>query len=161
MRMSVGVDLHKKQFTVYWRVEGGRERSEYNRYLTNEDGYQEFEQKLRAVASLADSVSVAVESTGNTRYSKNLLRFNGALPQLVVGHTLVQRRREPTPDRGGLRGGRVEQVARLERVRLEVVDRLRQRRAAQLRPALQELAKMRDPAEPSGVEIGRQIGIRP
>ena len=36
MRMSVGVDLHKKQFTVYWRVEGQPERGEYNRYLTNE-----------------------------------------------------------------------------------------------------------------------------
>jgi hypothetical protein len=38
MRMSVGVDLHKKQFTVYWRVEGQPERSEYSRYATDERG---------------------------------------------------------------------------------------------------------------------------
>jgi len=86
MRMSVGVDLHKKQFTVYWRVEGQPERGEYNRYLTNEDGYREFEQKLRAVASLSESISVAVESTGNTRYFKNRVEALGIA--VVVVNTL-------------------------------------------------------------------------
>lgn len=37
MRMSVGVDLHKKQFTVYWRVMGKAE-DEYGRYATDESG---------------------------------------------------------------------------------------------------------------------------
>ena len=86
MRMSVGVDLHKKQFTVFWRVEGQPERGEYNRYLTNEDGYDEFEQKLRAIASLSESISVAVESTGNTRYFKNRVEALGIA--VVVVNTL-------------------------------------------------------------------------
>lgn len=83
MRMSVGVDLHKKQFTVYWRIKGQPERGEFNRHLTSEAGYREFEQKLRAVASLADSVGVAVESTGNTRYFKNRVEALG-VPVVVV-----------------------------------------------------------------------------
>jgi transposase len=86
MRMSVGVDLHKKQFTVYWRVEGERERGEYERYLTNEEGYRQFEQKLRTVASVAEAVSVAVESTGNTRYFKNRVEALGI--SVVVVNTL-------------------------------------------------------------------------
>jgi len=86
MRMSVGVDLHKKQFTVYWRVEGQPERSEYERYLTNEEGYRQFEQKLRTVASVALAVSVAVESTGNTRYFKNRVEALGIA--VVVVNTL-------------------------------------------------------------------------
>ncbi len=86
MRMSVGVDLHKKQFTVYWRVEGQPERGEFSRYLTNEAGYGEFEQKLRVVESVADSVRVAVESTGNTRYFKNRVEALGIA--VVVVNTL-------------------------------------------------------------------------
>ena len=83
MRMSVGVDLHKKQFTVYWRIEGDLERSEYGRYVTDERGYGEFEQKLRTVKSLARTLAVAVESTGNTRYFKNRVEALG-VPVVVV-----------------------------------------------------------------------------
>lgn len=83
MRMSVGVDLHKKQFTVYWRTEGQSEGGEFSRYLTSEEGYREFEQKLRTVKSLAQPVAVAVESTGNTRYFKNRVEALG-IPVVVV-----------------------------------------------------------------------------
>ena len=86
MRMSVGVDLHKKQFTVYWRVEGQPERGEYGRYATDERGYGEFEQKLRTVSSFAQSIAVAVESTGNTRYFKNRVEAVGIT--VVVVNTL-------------------------------------------------------------------------
>jgi transposase len=82
MRMSVGVDLHKKQFTVYWRM-NGRGEGEYGRYATDEHGYGEFEQKLRTVRSFAQAVAVAVESTGNTRYFKNRVEALG-IPVVVV-----------------------------------------------------------------------------
>lgn len=85
MRMSVGVDLHKKQFTVYWRTEGNAE-GEYGRYATDEPGYGEFEQKLRAIKSLGSTVVVAVESTGNTRYFKNRVEALGIA--VVVVNTL-------------------------------------------------------------------------
>lgn len=84
--MSVGVDLHKKQFTVYWRVEGDDGRGEYGRYATDERGYGEFEQKLLALKSLAQAVTVAVESTGNTRYFKNRVEALGVV--VVVVNTL-------------------------------------------------------------------------
>ena len=86
MRVSVGVDLHKKQFTVYWRVEGKSERGEYGRYTTDERGYDEFEQKLRAVKSVSEAVTVAVESTGNTRYFRNRVEALGI--GVVVVNTL-------------------------------------------------------------------------
>jgi hypothetical protein len=39
-KMSVGVDLHKKQFTVYFRpVEG---QGKYGRFCTRTDGYRLF-----------------------------------------------------------------------------------------------------------------------
>ena len=82
MRMSVGVDLHKKQFTVYWRM-NGRGEGEYGRYATDEHGYGEFEQQLRTVRSFAQAVAVAVESTGNTRYFKNCVEALG-IPVVVV-----------------------------------------------------------------------------
>jgi transposase len=84
--MSVGVDLHKAQFTVFWRVAGESERGEFGRYATDERGYREFEQKLLAVKSLAESVTVAVESTGNTRYFKNRVEALGV--GVVVVNTL-------------------------------------------------------------------------
>ena len=42
MRMSVGVDLHKSQFTVYWQSDDGS-MGKHERYATTEDGYQRFE----------------------------------------------------------------------------------------------------------------------
>jgi transposase len=85
MRMSVGVDLHKKQFTVYWRTEGTAS-GEFGRYTTEETGYRQFEQKLEAIRSLGHTVSVAVESTGNTRYFKNRVEALGI--GVVVVNTL-------------------------------------------------------------------------
>jgi transposase len=86
MRMSVGVDLHKKQFTVYWRIEGEPQHGEYDRFLISQDGYREFERKLLSAASFVDSISVAVESTGNTRYFKNRVETLGIA--VVVVNTL-------------------------------------------------------------------------
>ncbi len=39
MRMSVGVDLHKSQFTVYWRSDDGITGRD-ERYPTTNDGYR-------------------------------------------------------------------------------------------------------------------------
>ena len=85
MRMSVGVDLHKKQFTVYWRTEGKGD-GEFGRYMTDESGYRQFEQKLVAIGSVGHTVTVAVESTGNTRYFKNRVEALGI--GVVVVNTL-------------------------------------------------------------------------
>ena len=82
MRMSVGVDLHKGQFTVYWRKEnesGGRNA----RYGTTDHGYGQFEGELEAMTGLGYGVTVAVESTGNTRYFKNRVEKLG-IPVVVV-----------------------------------------------------------------------------
>ena len=48
MRMSVGVDLHKSQFTVYWRSDDGI-AGKHERYPTSDDGYRRFEAALQSV----------------------------------------------------------------------------------------------------------------
>jgi transposase len=82
MRLSVGVDLHKSQFTVYWRVEG-RNEGRFGKYETDETGYRRFESELETVLDQGDAVKVAVESTGNTRYFKNRMERLG-IPVVVV-----------------------------------------------------------------------------
>jgi len=85
MRLSVGVDLHKKQFTVYWRIEG-REDGRNGRYVTDERGYGQFEKELEVFVGRGYEVTVAVESTGNTRYFKNRIEKLGI--SVVVVNTL-------------------------------------------------------------------------
>ncbi|MFA7565809.1 MAG: IS110 family transposase [Alkalispirochaeta sp.] len=82
MKMSVGVDLHKSQFTVYWRSNDGL-IGKHERYRTNDEGYHEFEKALQAVTATGTPVEVAVESTGNTRYFKHRIERCG-IPVRVV-----------------------------------------------------------------------------
>lgn len=82
MRMSVGVDLHKGQFTVCWRGEDGSvERS--NRYPTKETGYGCFEAQLSHYMEKGYEVRVAVESTGNTRYFLRRMERVGVEVKLI------------------------------------------------------------------------------
>ena len=67
MKISVGVDLHKGQFTVYWRPGNGTE-GRFETYATSSKAYEKFEEKLRDLQAAGNEVKVAVESTGNTRY---------------------------------------------------------------------------------------------
>lgn len=85
MKMSIGVDLHKTQFTVYWRAEGTTE-GRFGRFSTNEDGYGAFEHHVLEVMHKGYEVSMAVETTGNARYFKNRLEGLGA--RVVVVNTL-------------------------------------------------------------------------
>lgn len=82
MRMSVGVDLHKSQFTVYWRSDDGS-MGKHERYATTEEGYQRFETAVRSVIASGRPVAIAVESTGNTRYFKQRIERCG-VPVRVV-----------------------------------------------------------------------------
>ena len=82
MRMSVGVDLHKSQFTVYWRSDDGI-TGKHERYPTSDDGYRRFEAALQSVIETGTPVEVAVESTGNTRYFKQRVERCG-VPVRVV-----------------------------------------------------------------------------
>ena len=73
MNISVGVDLHKTQFTVFARVGEGF----FGKYLTTEDGYEAFLARIRVWRKEGESVRVGVESTGNTRYFKNRMEREG------------------------------------------------------------------------------------
>ena len=70
MQMSVGVDLHKGQFTVYWLSEE-RGESQFERYVTDESGYEQFENRLGLYSENGYVVRVAVEASGSARYFKN------------------------------------------------------------------------------------------
>jgi len=76
------VDLHKKQFTVYWGIEG-RADGRFAIHRTDDEGYEVFERELGDVVRRGHAVKVAVESTGNTRYFKNRIEAVG-VPVVVV-----------------------------------------------------------------------------
>jgi len=73
MNINIGVDLHKTQFTVYYRSGTGY----YREYATNEQGYRSFLMNINRLREIGDTVRVGVESTGNTRYFKNYLEREG------------------------------------------------------------------------------------
>ena len=82
MRESVGVDLHKGQFTVYWMSED-RSIGRFELYGTQGAGYESFEEKLRRDKEAGHQVEVAVESTGNTRYFKNRIERVGVKVRVI------------------------------------------------------------------------------
>ena len=85
MQMSVGVDLHKGQFTVYWLSEE-RSESRFERYGTSATAYRQFESRLRLYEENGYKVRIAVEATGSARYFKNRMERIGI--EVVVINTL-------------------------------------------------------------------------
>ncbi|MCD6121028.1 MAG: hypothetical protein J7K04_04270, partial [Spirochaetales bacterium] len=61
MRVSVGVDLHKSQFTVYYRYEGTDEGI-IKKYSTQRYGYKEFLGTLRGYKGKGVEITVAVKA---------------------------------------------------------------------------------------------------
>jgi transposase len=80
-KVSVGVDLHKRQFTVFFRPFG--EEGNHARFCIYPDGYRRFIEVLRKYGQHGYQVKVAVESTGNTRYFKNVVEGEG-FPVVVI-----------------------------------------------------------------------------
>lgn len=76
----IGVDLHKTQFTVCIRNNG---REDFAKYSTTPAGYEAFTARLLA---FNDTISIGVESTGNTRYFKNRMEETGA--EVIAINTL-------------------------------------------------------------------------
>lgn len=82
MKICIGVDLHKTQFTVYARSETGM----VGKYLTTSEGYAKFLGQLETWRSEGHTIRLGVESTGNTRYFKS--RMEQAGHEVVVINTL-------------------------------------------------------------------------
>jgi len=76
MKMSIGVDLHKSQFTVCFLPEN-RRTVETGLYPTKEIGYEEFLGKCGEYQEKGYEVRAAVESTGNARYFRNRMLSAG------------------------------------------------------------------------------------
>jgi len=72
MKMSIGVDLHKTQFTVCMLSED-RKVVESGVFPTSEHGYTKFLEKAGFFFEDGYEVATAVESTGNTRFFRNKL----------------------------------------------------------------------------------------
>jgi transposase len=79
MTISVGVDLHKTQFTVAAR---GAETL-HGRYATTKEGYAAFLGQLERLRKRGAEVRLAVESTGNARYFKRQMAQQG-YPVFVI-----------------------------------------------------------------------------
>ena len=75
MRIDIGVDLHKTQFTVY--TQRGEKAEVNGQYPTNEEGYKTFLRKLGAWKRSGHDIRIGVESTGNTRYFKHRMEEKG------------------------------------------------------------------------------------
>ena len=82
MRLSVGVDLHKGQFTAYWMSED-RSVGGFEIYGTHGAGFERFEGQLCRHVEEGHRVEVAVESTGNTRYFKNRVERTGVKVRVI------------------------------------------------------------------------------
>ena len=68
-RICVGVDLHKKQYTVHAVNEETGEMVLSGVYLTTADGYKDFIEKLHTIEAETEcEIALAVEATGNARY---------------------------------------------------------------------------------------------
>ena len=76
MKISVGVDLHKTQFTVCILSED-RRVNESGLYPTIKYGYEAFLRKMTGLMEQGHEITAAVESTGNTRYFRNQLLKEG------------------------------------------------------------------------------------
>ncbi len=85
MRLSIGVDLHKSQFTVYWKPEKSSE-GKFARFSTTEAGYGAFEHQVLSAISQGIDVAMAVETTGNARYFRARMQRLGA--RVVVVNSL-------------------------------------------------------------------------
>jgi transposase len=72
--VSVGVNLHKTQFTVCVRKNG---REKFSVYAASSAGYKTFLKEAAKWQEGGEEVRVAVESTGNTRYFKNRMEDAG------------------------------------------------------------------------------------
>jgi len=76
MKMSIGVDLHKTQFTVCMLSED-RKIVESGIYPTRNDGYEKFLEVVSTFVEKGYETTAAVESTGNTRFFMNKLLTAG------------------------------------------------------------------------------------
>lgn len=81
-QMSIGVDLHKGQFTTYWKS-GDGEKDSWKQYKTTTTGYKQFLQEINDAWKSGYRCEVAVESSGNTRYFKRKVEEVGATVKVI------------------------------------------------------------------------------
>jgi transposase len=81
--VNVGIDLHKTQFTICVR---GRNGNEFEKYPATAFGYETFLKKVSKWQKAGNEVRVGVESTGNTRYFRDILEEAGV--KVTVINTL-------------------------------------------------------------------------
>lgn len=81
----VGVDLHKTQFTVC--ILCNDEVFENGTLFTmNQEGFTSFVQKMQQITKKGDSIKLAIESTTNSRYFKQIMEQQGY--DVIVVNTL-------------------------------------------------------------------------
>lgn len=65
-----GIDLHKTQFTIHYREENAS-KGEFGKFPTTAVGYEGLKKIVNEYQESGATISMAVESTGNTRYFKD------------------------------------------------------------------------------------------
>src|SRR4030042_5186339 len=72
--VSIGIDLHKQQFTCYF-LKGST--GKFFEFTSDKTGINQFKKRLKRLAESGFKVKMAVESTGNTKYFKKELEKDG------------------------------------------------------------------------------------
>lgn len=81
MRYSIGVDLHKHQFTIYVFKDGAK--GKFMQFPTTPQGYKRFTGMLERALEKRRKVKIAVESTGNTRFFKTAVEKTGVVVKVI------------------------------------------------------------------------------
>ncbi len=82
-KFSVGVDLHKSQFTVCVLDSLGKKQLEEIYYI-NDSGYEKFKLRMHEFEQeFGCEIDLAVETTGNARYFKNQMEAEGFVVLVV------------------------------------------------------------------------------
>ncbi len=84
-RFSVGIDLHKTQFTICI-IDGDSVIVEGERYEMNDEGYEAFVLRMRKLNLTLEGIVLAIESTSNSRFFRDLMVAYGF--KVVVVNTL-------------------------------------------------------------------------
>lgn len=85
MRISIGVDLHKTQFT-YCVLSEDRNVDGFGMNKTDNEGYEAFIGLIRHYEDEGYEIKVAIESTGNARFFRNKILVTGV--EVVVVNTM-------------------------------------------------------------------------
>ena len=85
-KLYVGVDLHKTQFTICvltGELDNQVELEVGTKFEMNKNGYKTFIERMKELTEWPEDVIIAIESTANARYFKDIMEAQGFMVKVV------------------------------------------------------------------------------